>query len=146
MANAANSALAGLLKSNTGAPGGSSSPRQGSPQAAPAPTAAGVPPAPQEGTSPSGGSAIGPASEEALVRFSLPPGTLEIRVSPDDPAFEPVAAQAVSEGRQIVRLEDKVFALPQQQQQPSAAQGLLAGAVGSGQGNAQGAVPGGLLA
>lgn len=104
-------ALEGLLTSQTAAPQG------GVPQQAQAPQ----PSAPAVG-----GQGIGPASSEDIAQFGLPPGTLEIRIGQDDPAFRSIAAKAAAEGGQIVSLGGKTFAVPPQQQQP-APQGLLAG-------------------
>ena len=128
-----NKGLEGLLNTQASQKRGGqaqATPQGGPAVAAPAPGGSG-----SGGSGPSGGSqGVTPASESDIARLGLPPGTVEIIVSQDDPAFREVASQVSAEGGQIVNVGGKVFGVPPQQQTPQQQQqsqqpvpGLLAG-------------------
>lgn len=114
MPNVKNSPLAGLLAQ-----------RQGAPQPAAAPS----PPPPKPEGEPN--SAVSPATPEQIARHGLPPGAMQIKLAPDDPAFEKAAAAAAAQGLQVVQVGGGVFAVPPPQPTQSPQGGLL-----SDQGNA----------
>ena len=120
-----NGALEGLLTSQTAQP--KAKPAQGAPSQA---SAAPAPGAGSSSGSVGGSQGVTPASESDIARLGLPPGTVEILVSQDDPAFREVASQVSAEGGQIVNVGGKVFGVPpqqqQQQQQQASVPGLLA--------------------
>ena len=114
----ANNALEGLLASRTAAPQGAAPQRPQQPNVA----------AQQAGAPPPGGQGVGPADPADVAQLGLPPGTLEIRVGPDDPAFRNIAARVSAEGGQLVALGGKTFAVPPQRPQQAPQQAPRQGA------------------